>query len=76
MFKLRCLVSDLFYLEFRIFSKLSRNIIDKNLRIPKVFLEENFKVRQYNKSSIFVVILILGVSKANNTTKNEVVNKI
>lgn len=50
-------------------TELALDIINKSLKISKVFLKCDFKIRLHNKSSTLVVILILGLLKANNTIK-------
>ena len=51
----------------RVFFKLTLNIINKSLRIFKVFLEKNFKIELYNKNNILMVALILDLFEVNNT---------
>lgn len=49
--------------------KLTPDVDDKGLRVPKVFLEESFETKLYNKSGAFMTRLVLGSFKANDTTE-------
>lgn len=69
MLKVECLVLSFFKLKLKIFSKLILNVIDKSIKVSKVFLEEDFKVGLCDISSTFIVIFMLGLSENNYTTK-------
>ena len=50
----------------RVFPKLILDIINKSLKIFKVLLEENFKIKLYNKSNILIMVFILSLFKADS----------
>lgn len=52
-----------------IFSKFTPDVVDKGLVVPKVFLEEGFKVRLRNRSGAFMAALILSSSEADSATE-------
>ena len=64
-----CPVLGLFQLVLRVSFKLILNIIDKSLKIPKVFLEKGFEIRPNNRKNTFMAILVLNLSEVNNITK-------
>ena len=51
----------------RVFFKLILYIINKILRISKVFLKKNFKIKLYDKNSALIVVFVLSPPKINNT---------
>ena len=61
MLKVEGVISTFFQLIFEVSSKLILNAINKNLEVSKVFLEESFEVRLYNKSDIFVAVFMLNL---------------
>ena len=63
VFNMRCPISGFFQLILGVFPKLIPNTVNESLGIPEVFFEEDFQAGLYNKSAIFVGLLI---SKANS----------
>ena len=59
MLKIWYFISDFFQLVLEVFPKFTSNIINKNLKISKVFLKWNFEVKLYNKNGVFMVVFIL-----------------
>ena len=62
--EIRCPISGLFYLILGVFPKLTPNIVNKGLKTSKVFLKIGFEVKLYDKSSVFMVALLLNFSEA------------
>ena len=62
------IISSLFQFILRFHSKLTLDAIDKNLEVPKVFLEKSFEVRPCDESIVFIAMLMLNSSKANSAT--------
>lgn len=52
-----------------VLTKLAPDVVDKDLRVRKVFLEEGFEVRPRNKSNAFVMALMVSPSKADDATE-------
>ena len=52
-----------------VLSKLTLNIINKDLKISKIFLKKDFKIRLYDKSNILMAMLMLGTFETNNVIK-------
>ena len=50
-------------------SKLTPNIVNKGLKAFKVFTEEDFELRLYNKSDALVMVLVLRSFKAGKLIK-------
>ena len=53
----------------RSFSKLILDIVNKDLRISKIFLKESFKVKLCNRNSILITAFIIGLSKVDGAIK-------
>lgn len=53
----------------RIFYKLILDIIDKGLKIFKVFLKKGFEVGPQNKNGAFITMLILSLLDADSARK-------
>ena len=66
---MRCSILGFFLLILGILSKLTLNIVDKNLEIFDVFPKENFELRSNDESDALMVVLMLSLSKANSGTK-------
>ena len=49
--------------------ELTPDTINKGLKIPNIFFKESFQVESHDDSDVFVTALLLGLSKANNTTE-------
>ena len=64
-----CPVSGLFQLVLGVRSKLTPDIINKGLRISKVFMEEGFKFWQRDWSGALVAVLVLSSSEAYSATE-------
>ena len=62
-------VASLFQLVLRVFFQLSSDIINKSLRVPKVFFEKDFEVRLCNRNDAFMLALILSSSEADSVTE-------
>lgn len=60
---------SLIQLILRIISKLTANIINKSLRIFKVFSKESFEFGLYDKSNAIVIVLVLGLSETDGITE-------
>lgn len=55
-----------FLIDIEVFSKLTSNIISKNLKISNIFLEKSLELRLYDKSKALMVVLILCLLKTND----------
>ena len=64
--KVRCPISDFLQLVLKIFSKLTPNIVNKDLEIFKVFSKKNFKLKLYNQNGVFIETLILSTFEIDN----------
>lgn len=53
----------------KVFSKLASDIINKSLRISKIFLEKDLELWPYKKSDVLIAVLMLGLSKVDSTTE-------
>ena len=69
MLKVWCLVSGFFQLILGVFSKLIPNIVNKDLRIPKILLEKDFEFWPHDWSNALVAALVLSPSKVDGTMK-------
>lgn len=69
MFKVEGVISSFFQLALGIPFKTTLDVINKGLRVFKIFLEESFEIRTYDKNNVFVIALILGPFEADNATK-------
>ena len=49
-----------------VLSKFIPNVVNKGLKIAKIFLEKGFKFWFYNQSSALVIILMLSLFEANS----------
>ena len=52
-----------------VFSDFISNIVNKNLGIPKVFLEKNLESWSHNWNDALVAVLIMSLSEADGTAK-------
>lgn len=59
----------LFKLILGVASELTLHIINKNSKIPKVFLEKGLKLWSCNWSDVFVAVLMLGLSEVDDITE-------
>lgn len=64
--QVRYQISGFFQLILEVLSKLIPNIVNKGLRISKVFSKEGFEFRPYNGSNVFVMALVLSPYKADD----------
>lgn len=55
----------------RIFLKLALNIINKGLAVPKIPLENNFKLQLRNKSGVLVAVFIFDLSKIDSAMEKK-----
>ena len=62
-------ISNFFQLILRVLFKLTLDIIDKGLRVSKVFLKKGLKIKLRNWSSALVAALVLGLSEADRATE-------
>ena len=69
--KVESVVSSFFQLVLEVPSKFTSNPIDKDLRVPKVFLEEGLKLCPRDRSGAFMAALVLGPSKADGAAKED-----
>ena len=58
-----------FELILRILFKFTLDIIIKKLKMLKIFLKEDLKVKRHDKCGIFVTIFMISLFKANNIIK-------
>ena len=61
-------MSSFFQLVLRIPFKLTPHAINKSLGVFEVFLEKSFEIKPRDKSSVFVVVLMLILLETNNVT--------
>ena len=66
---MRYLILSFFKLVLGVSSKITLNIVDKNLGISKVFLKEDFEFKIYNWSDAFAAAIILGPFENDNIIK-------
>ena len=64
-----CIILDFFQLVQGILSKLTSYVIDKGLRISKILLEKDLRVRLRNRNSTLVAALVLGQYETDGATK-------
>lgn len=61
--------SSFFQLALGVSFKLTLDTTDKNLKVPKIFLEDFFEVKPNDGSCAFMSMLMLSPSKADDATK-------
>ena len=60
---------SLFQLILGIFFKLTSDAIDKDLKVPKVFSEENLELRLCDWSGSLMAMLVLGLFKIDSAAE-------
>ena len=51
-------------------------MVNKNQKIFKIFLKDDFRVRSRDLSSVFLVMLVLSLFEANSAIKNIMANEV
>ena len=67
--KIKYSILGFFQLVLKVFLKFTLDIINKSLKISKIFLKQGFKFWPYNKTDIVIIIGILSSLKIDNIIK-------
>lgn len=68
MLKIKYKILNFFQLILRIISKLILNIIYKSLKIVKIFLKKDLKLKSNNKNLLFIFMVIFLLNLINTNT--------
>ena len=71
MLKVGCSIVGFFLLILGILPKLTPNIVNKSLEIPKVFSKKDFEIRLCDRSRALITAFVLSPFKANNATEKQ-----